>query len=159
MDGVEVNRRIQCAVWGLAVTTALGAWTAVPWAAEAGEFVSLWSVPEVEGVNHFGKSLPVAVTIMLVLGVAASAAASRVVALAASVAGVVALFLSVAVNSGGAGIIDVGYGANYGRYLLATFAVVFACVALSAQRPKGERRSMTWTEASVRRISGSSLKR
>ncbi|MFD0685439.1 hypothetical protein [Actinomadura fibrosa] len=160
VEAVEFNRRIQCAVWGLAVTMALCAWTTAPWFERGGETGVLWDATGRQGLSWAGRSLPAIMMVTLVLGVAAAAAASRAVARGAWICGVVNFALISVFTSGPGDGFDTRYGAGYGWLIALTYVVVFLCVAHTAPptrrvkpvgrlgRPSNPRRAVGWMDRS-----------
>ncbi|TDC81583.1 hypothetical protein [Actinomadura sp. 7K507] len=144
---VEFDRRMQCAVWGLAVTMALSGWSAAPWVVEDDESYVLWELGYVEELGLFGALLSSLMTVTLVLGVAASAAASRPVARAAWIAGLATALTTFAFMSDGFGL-KTGYGADYAPTIAGAFTVVFFVVSWSATDPRRSAKPSKTTKIS-----------
>jgi hypothetical protein len=148
VEAVEFNRRVQCAVWGLAVTMALTAWTIAPWVVHEDRSLPLWAVPGLSGLDYMGMALPVVMSVTLILGVAASAAASRPVAYSAATVGAVTFVLSAAFTDESAEAISLRYGVGGTRLMSCVFVVVFICIGRSARERRGKGRSAAWMDAS-----------
>ncbi|WP_131739778.1 hypothetical protein [Actinomadura roseirufa] len=148
VDAVEFDRRVQSAVWGLAVTLGLFGWTTAPWLERNGKPHPLWDSPALAGTDVFGTVLSLSTMLTLVLGVAASAAASRQVAIAAVVSGAVDAVLIVMLIEAPGDDFKAGYGARYGLLLVVAYVVVFACVAWAARRPPQNARTRQWMDRS-----------
>ncbi|XRQ05761.1 hypothetical protein ACN3XK_55875 [Actinomadura welshii] len=132
---VEFNRRIQCAVWGLAVTMALSGWSVVPWVVVDDRPYVLWEFAVMVRLGWLPALVPTVMSVTIVLGAAASAAASRPVARAAWVAGLVTALLCFCF------VFDIGYehevgdGPYYASAIAVVFAVVFMLISRSAPHP------------------------
>ncbi len=148
LGAAEFERRIRCAVWGMAVTMALTGWTMAPWIEVSGTPHVLWELAAVEVIDGPARALPALLMVTLLLGVAASAAATRGVACAAWLVGLVATVSTFAFSFDPGEKYDIGYGANYAVTLSAAYVVVFFCVWRSAKRKPSPEKVAEWMDPS-----------
>lgn len=144
----EFERRIRCAVWGMAVTMALTGWTMAPWIDVRGTTYVLWELalaPEVDGP---GRWLPLLMMVTLLLGVAASAAATRVLSCVTWLVGCVTVISTFAFSFDPGEKYDLGYGAIYAVTLSVAFVVVFFCVWRSAKHRPSPEKVAKWMDPS-----------
>jgi hypothetical protein len=144
----EFERRIRCAVWGTAVTMALTGWTMAPWVDASGTSYVLWELAAVPEVDGPGRALPLLMMVTLLLGVAASAAATRSLSLAAWLVGCVTVVSTFAFSFDPGDKYDLGYGAHYAVTLSLAYVVVFLCVWRSAKGKPPPEKVARWMDPS-----------
>lgn len=142
----EFERRIRCAVWGTAVTMALAGWTMAPWIAVDDTPHVLWELGGMDVVSGPARLLPVLLMVTLLLGVAASAAATRVISCVTWLVGCVTVVSTFAFSFDPGERYDVIYGTGYAFYLSVAFVVVFFCMWRSAKRTPGPEKTARWMD-------------
>lgn len=145
----EFERRIRCAVWGTAVNMALAGWTMAPWIDVSGTPHVLWEFGTLDVVSRPSRLLPLLMMTTLLLGVAASAAATRALSCAAWLVGCISVVSTFAFSfEPGERKYEVTYGTVYAFYLSLAFVVVFFCMWRSAKGSPAPEKVAEWTDPS-----------
>ncbi|MFB4305910.1 hypothetical protein [Actinomadura sp. GTD37] len=109
-----------------------------PWIDVSGTPHVLWELGAMDVVGVPGRLLPLLMMITLLLGVAASAAATRVISCVTWLVGCITVVSTFAFSfEPGDQKYDLMYGNGYAFYLSVAFVVVFFCVAVG----EGEART------------------
>jgi len=146
----EFERRIRCAVWGIAVTMGLTGWTMAPWVDVSDTSYVLWELAAVPEVDGLGRGLPLLMMVTLLLGVAASAAATRVLSCVTWLVGCVTAVSTFAFSfdPDPGDKYDLGYGAHYAVTLSLAYVVVFFCMWRSAKGKPPPEKVARWMDPS-----------
>ncbi|MFF4242146.1 hypothetical protein ACFYYL_40295 [Actinomadura geliboluensis] len=128
----------------MAVTMALTGWTMAPWIDVDGTPHVLWQLAAVEVIDGPAMLLPALLMVTLFLGVATSAAATRGMACAAWLVGLVATISTLAFSLDPGEKYDIEYGANYAVTLSAAYVVVFFRVWRSAKQGPSPEKVAEW---------------
>ncbi|MER7543687.1 hypothetical protein [Actinomadura sp.] len=133
----------------MAVTMALTGWTMAPWVEVDDTPHVLWELGAMEAVSAPSRWLPLLMMTTLLLGVAASAAATRVLSCVTWLVGCVTVVSTLAFSfePGGAEY-ELMYGAAYAFYLSVAFVVVFFWVWRSAKGGPEPEKVAQWMDPS-----------